>query len=65
MPTKISPTKTEVVVMADHRQFLTTDDWETAVLVERSGRRRKLAGAELDFARFLAVSQSSWAGDAS
>lgn len=60
-----APAKTsDVVEMADHRRYVTTDNWQTAVLVDRSGRRRKLAGADLDFARFLAVAQSSWQGDA-
>lgn len=58
-------TKTDMVEMADHRKYVTTDNWQTAALIERSGKRRKLTGDELDFARFLGVSQSSWQGDAS
>lgn len=53
-------THTEVIEMADHRQYLTTDGWQTAVLIlPSSGRRLKLTGRDLDLARFLAASQAS------
>jgi hypothetical protein len=58
-------TQTDDIEMADHRRYVTTDNWQTATLIKRSGKRRKLAGADLDFARFLAAAQSSWQGDAS
>jgi hypothetical protein len=63
----MSPTRTkgEVVYMADHRQYVTTDNWQTAALIERDGTVRQLTDTDLDFARFLAVAQSSWQGDAS
>jgi hypothetical protein len=50
--------KAEVVHMADGREYMTTDGWETAVVISRSGKVTKLKGEALDLARFLAASQA-------
>ena len=63
MPTP--PIGADVVEMADHRVYWSTDNWQTATMISRHGNVRKLTGHDLDLARFLAVSKSSWAGNAS
>lgn len=57
--------KRETVEMVDGRVYASDDNWQTATVTPRGGRARRLAGADLELARFLAVSQSSWRGDAS
>jgi len=59
------PKAADMVEMVDGRLYLSDDNWQTATLVEKSGKVRTLEGQELELARFLAVSQSSWAGNAS
>jgi hypothetical protein len=55
----------ETVEMIDGRTYASTDNWQTATVATRGGRPRPLAGKALELARFLAISQSSWRGDAS
>lgn len=58
------PAGAQRVEMVDGRIFWSTDKWETAWLTTPAGKVRQLQGEQADFARFLAVSQSSWSGDA-
>lgn len=55
----------DTVEMVDGRVYESVDNWQTATLILPSGRRFKLTGESLHLAQFLAVSQSSWAGNAS
>lgn len=57
--------KRETVEMVDGRVYASTDNWQTATVTPRGGRPRPLAGKALELARFLAISQSSWQGNAS
>ena len=62
---KLAKRKGEVVEMVDGRVYFSSDNWQTATLVDDEGRITRLTGTALDFARFLAISQASWAGNAS
>jgi len=53
----------EVIEMADGRQYMTQDNWETGVVISRSGKVTKLKGEALNLARFLAASHSSASPD--
>lgn len=57
--------KRDTIEMVDGRVYASDDNWETATVTPRGGQPRRLSGQALDLARFLAVSQSSWQGDAS
>jgi hypothetical protein len=59
------PRDAELIEMVDGRVYWSTDKWQSATLVDRYGKVRKLEGQALHHAQFLAVSQSSWAGNAS
>lgn len=54
------PPGAELIEMADHRVYWSTDHWQTATLIDSYGREIKLTDAGLNHARFLAISQSSW-----
>lgn len=62
---KLAKRKGEVVEMVDGRVYFSGDNWQTAMLVDDEGHMYRLTGDDLNLARFLAVSQSSWAGNAS
>jgi hypothetical protein len=53
------PRDAEVIEMADHRVYFSTDKWQTATLIDAYGKARKLTGQALHHAQFLAVTQSS------
>lgn len=53
------PRDAEIIEMADHRIYWSTDKWETATLIDSYGKVRKLEGRELHHAQFLAVTQAS------
>lgn len=56
----------DLIEMLDGRTFWTDDNWMTAWARSRDGRRwRRVPEAAMGLVRFLAVSQSSWAGNAS
>lgn len=59
------PRGAEVVEMADHRIYFSLDNWQSASLIDSYGKVWKLEGVSLHHAQFLAVSQSSWSGNAS
>ena len=58
--------KRDKVEMVDGRVYFSDDNWQT-VWRQRRGTSHRIVTdkEEADFARFLAVSQSSWAGNAS
>lgn len=58
------PQGAETVEMVDGRLFWSLDRWATIYEITRSGRGRQVPVEKADLVRFLAVSQSSWAGDA-
>lgn len=59
------PVGAETVEMVDGRIFWSLDNWATIYVINASGRCRQVAADKIDLVRFLAVAQSSWAGDAS
>ena len=45
--------------------FVSDDNWQTVFLQVSPGVLEQVIGKEADLVRFLAVSQSSWQGNAS
>jgi hypothetical protein len=59
------PKGAETIEMVDGRIFFSRDNWQTTYVIKPgSDRARKVPRRQADLVRFLAVSQSSWAGDA-
>lgn len=56
----------EMIEMVDGRVFFSRDNWQTIFLIPEAGSKpRKVTDRrKADLVRFLAVSQSSWAGNA-
>lgn len=47
------------IQMVDGRKFVTFDNWQTVLLISKSGKTTKLTGTAADRVRYLAVAQSS------
>lgn len=55
----------DLLEMLDGRVFWSDDNWQTIWARSRDGKRWKQVPADsVDLVRFLAISQSSWQGDA-